>query len=90
MSTRSSTRPAEACATTHYFSRTFENAVGHANAVYQACAAKADLAPDMIIGHSGFGSTVFLPELFTGVPIINYSSQQRTPWIGDEKRSSAT
>ncbi len=32
----------------------------------------ADLAPDLIVGHSGFGSTVFLPELFPGVPIINY------------------
>ena len=35
-------------ATTHYFSRTFENAVWHAHAVYQACEATADLAPDLI------------------------------------------
>ena len=44
-------------ATTHYFSRTFENAVWHAHAVYQACDADPDLAPDLIVGHSGFGST---------------------------------
>ncbi len=69
---RSSTRRAEARATTHYFSRTFENAVWHAHAVYQACAASGELAPDLIVGHSGFGSTVFLPELFPDVPIINY------------------
>ncbi len=59
-------------ATTHYFSRTFENAVWHAHAVYQACEANPDLAPDLIVGHSGFGSTAFLPERFPGVPIINY------------------
>ncbi len=59
-------------ATTHYFSRTFENAVWHAHAVYQACEAIPDLEPDLIVGHSGFGSTAFLPERFPGVPIINY------------------
>jgi len=31
-----------------------------------------DLRPDLIVGHSGFGSTLFLPELYPGVPIINY------------------
>ncbi|WP_165219280.1 glycosyltransferase [Aquisphaera insulae] len=58
--------------TTHYFSRTFENAVWHAHAVYQACQAVPDLAPDLIVGHSGFGSTLYLPELFPGVPVLNY------------------
>ena len=58
--------------TTHYFSRTFENAVWHAHAVYQACAADPSLDPDLIVGHSGFGSTLFLPERFPGVPIVNY------------------
>lgn len=58
--------------TTHYCSRTFENAVWHAHGVYEACRAHTDLRPDLIVGHSGFGSTLFLPELYPGVPIVNY------------------
>src|SRR5262249_37213391 len=58
--------------TTHYCSRTFENAVWHANGVYQACQAHPEIQPDLIVGHSGFGSTVFLPELYQDVPIVNY------------------
>jgi glycosyltransferase involved in cell wall biosynthesis len=59
-------------ATTHYCSRTFENATWHAHGVYEACKAHPDLRPDLIVGHSGFGSTLFLRELYPGVPIINY------------------
>ncbi len=58
--------------TTHYCGRTFENAVWHAHGVYRACQAHPDLRPDLIVGHSGFGSTLFLPELYPGVPIVNY------------------
>lgn len=54
---------------THYCSRTFENAVWSAHAVYEACEA-AQLNPDVIIGHSGFGTTVFLQELHR-CPIVN-------------------
>ncbi len=57
---------------THYCSRTFENATWHAHGVYEACKAQPDLRPDLIVGHSGFGSTLFLPELYPGVPVINY------------------
>jgi glycosyltransferase involved in cell wall biosynthesis len=55
---------------THYCSRTFENAVWHAWGVYEACKATPDLKPDLIVGHSGFGTTVFLRELYD-CPIIN-------------------
>src|SRR5688572_6494200 len=55
---------------THYCGRTFENCVWQAHAVYDACKA-AKLAPDVVVGHSGFGSTVFLPELWSA-PIVNY------------------
>lgn len=58
--------------TTHYLSRTFENQVAHAQGVFEACKAARYLRPDLIVGHSGFGSTLFLPELWPGVPIINY------------------
>ena len=58
---------------THYCSRTFENGVWHAAGVYESVRALRDeLAPDLIVGHSGFGSTLFLPELWPGVPVINY------------------
>lgn len=58
---------------THYFSRSFENAVWHAGAVYDALKPfRATLRPDLIVGHSGFGSTLYLPELFPGTPIVSY------------------
>ena len=56
---------------THYCSRTFENAIWHTHAVHEALRARPDLQPDLIVGHSGFGSTLFLRELFD-CPIINY------------------
>ncbi len=57
--------------TTHYCSRTFENAVWQAHAMYDACKAASDVKPDLIVGHSGFGTTLFLRELY-GAPIINH------------------
>ena len=56
----------------HYCTRTFENATRHALGVYDAVKARPDLKPDLIVGHSGFGSTLFLRELYPDVPIINY------------------
>jgi glycosyltransferase involved in cell wall biosynthesis len=56
----------------HYCSRTFENAIWHSHGVFDACKAHPELKPDLIVGHSGFGSTVFLPELYPDVPVINY------------------
>jgi glycosyltransferase involved in cell wall biosynthesis len=56
---------------THYCSRTFENNVWHAHAVFDALKGRPDLRPDLIVGHSGFGSTLFLRELYD-TPIINY------------------
>src|SRR5690242_12979776 len=58
-----------ASATTHFCSRTFENCTWHAHAVFEALKARPDIRPDLIVGHSGFGSTLFLRELF-GAPII--------------------
>lgn len=56
---------------THYCTRSFENAVAHAHGVYEACRRHPELQPDLIVGHSGFGSTLFLREVFD-CPIINY------------------
>lgn len=55
----------------HYCSRTFENAVWHAHAVYEACKAAGGVRPDVIVGHSGFGTTLFLPELYQ-CPVVGY------------------
>jgi glycosyltransferase involved in cell wall biosynthesis len=60
-----------ATARTHYCARTFENGVWQAHAVYEACKAQPGLRPDLIVGHSGFGSTVFLQELYPA-PIVSY------------------
>jgi glycosyltransferase involved in cell wall biosynthesis len=56
----------------HYCTRTFENANWHAMGVYDAMKARPDVKPDLVVGHSGFGSTLFLRELYSEVPIINY------------------
>jgi len=56
---------------THFCSRTFENAVWHTDAVYQALKKRPDVQPDLIVGHSGFGSTLFLRDLYPHTPIIN-------------------
>lgn len=56
---------------THYCSRTFENYVWHSHGVYESLKAHPEIQPDLIVGHSGFGSTVFLADLYE-CPIINY------------------
>ena len=57
---------------THYCSRTFENATWHAWGVYESMKARPDIKPDLIVGHSGFGSTLWLADLYEDCPIINY------------------
>src|SRR5438105_1207313 len=69
---------------THFCSRTFENAVWHTDAVYHALRPRyRDLKPDLIVGHSGFGSTLFLPELFPNTPIINLLEYYYVPHAPD-------
>ncbi len=55
----------------HFCSRTFENTIWHCDAAYQAMKKIPDYKPDLIVGHSGFGSTLFLRELYPDVPCIN-------------------
>ncbi len=58
---------------THYLSRTFENGIWHAAGVYEAMKpVSAAIRPDLIVGHSGWGSTLFLRELWPDAPVINY------------------
>src|SRR5204863_1745009 len=56
---------------THFCSRTFENAIWHCDGVYRTLKQRPDIKPDLIVGHSGFGSTLFLKELYPNVPVVN-------------------
>lgn len=60
-----------ATAQTHFSSRSFENSVWHSEAVFNALKARPDIQPDLIVGHSGFATTVFLRQLYD-CPILNY------------------
>ena len=42
-----------------------------------------ELRPDLIVGHSGFGSTLFLPELYPAVPVVNYLEYYYHPHHSD-------
>jgi glycosyltransferase involved in cell wall biosynthesis len=58
---------------THFLSRTFENGIWHAAGVYEAMKpVSAAVRPDLIVGHSGWGSTIFLRELYPDAKVINY------------------
>lgn len=56
----------------HYCTRTFENTTRQSAAVYDVLKGRPDIKPDLIVGHSGFGSTLYLRELYPQTPIINY------------------
>lgn len=55
----------------HICSRNFENAVWQASGVYQALKRRPDIEPDLVVAHTGFGSSLFLPFLYDA-PIINF------------------
>jgi len=69
--------------TTHFCSRTFENSVWHTDAVYNTLKGRPDIKPDLIVGHSGFGSTLFLPELYPDTPLINFFEYYYNPHDAD-------
>ena len=60
-----------ATAASHIAARTFDNAIAHAHGVYAALKARPDVKPDLVVAHSGFGSSLFLPYLYDA-PIINF------------------
>jgi len=55
----------------HPCTRNFENAVGQTHGVYEALKARPDIRPDLVVAHTGFGSSLFLPYLYDA-PIINF------------------
>jgi len=56
----------------HSCARGFEAMVWQCDGVYRALKRRRDITPDLVVGHSGFGTTLFLPELYPDVPVINY------------------
>ena len=56
----------------HFCTRTFENNVWHCQGIYDTLLKRPEIKPDLIVGHSGFGSTLFLRELYPDVPVINF------------------
>jgi glycosyltransferase involved in cell wall biosynthesis len=56
----------------HFCSRTFENTIWHCEGVYRAMKQLKGFRPDLIVGHSGFGSTLFLREIYPDVPVVNF------------------
>ena len=76
-----------ATAQNHFCTRTFENAVWHCDGVYQALKNRRDIQPDLIVGHSGFGSTLFLRELYPNVPCINLFEYYYSPHDPDSDTS---
>ncbi|MDP9174982.1 MAG: glycosyltransferase [Planctomycetota bacterium] len=60
-----------ATAANHPLTRNFENTIAHAHGVFDSLKARRDLKPDLIVAHTGFGSSLFVPFLFDA-PIINF------------------
>ena len=56
-----------------FLSQDFEEELAHAEAVYEALKPLRDsVRPDLIVGHAGWGTTLFLRELYPDVPVIDY------------------
>ena len=79
-----------ATAHNHFCSRTFENTVWHCDAVYHALKAMPDYRPDLIVGHSGFGSTLFLASFTPTSPASTCSSTTTAPTAPTATWTSAT
>lgn len=51
--------------------REFEGKMRNCLGVLRALRRRPDIQPDLVVGHSGFGSTLLVPEAL-GCPIVNY------------------
>ena len=66
----------------HFCTQNFENVVWEAHAVYEMLKQRPDVQPDLIVAHTGFGSSLFLPYLYDA-PIINFMELFYRPTGGD-------
>ena len=64
----------EAARETHIYSKTMEEAILDGQAVFRAVRELGyqGFVPDVVIGHTGWGSTLFLKDLYPDVPLIGY------------------
>jgi glycosyltransferase involved in cell wall biosynthesis len=53
-----------ASAATHFANLHTEISLWHAQAVYELLKARPDVRPDVVVGHSVFGTALFLPDLY--------------------------
>jgi len=62
----------EARRETHHYLRGLETSVLHGQAAFQAAAElrKSGWLPDVIFGHSGWGSTLYMKDIFPGRPLL--------------------
>jgi glycosyltransferase involved in cell wall biosynthesis len=58
-------------AANHPFARYFDDTIRDAHGVYEALKARPDIRPDVVVAHSGFGSSLFLPHLYDA-PVVNF------------------
>lgn len=66
--------PREARPETHPYVRSLESGVLHGQAVFRSIGnlAKHGFKPDMVIGHAGWGETLFVKDALPDVPLLNY------------------
>lgn len=59
---------------THHYLRTSESAVLHGQAVARAALMlkKQGFVPDILIGHNGWGETLYLKDVFPEAPLLSY------------------
>lgn len=59
---------------THHYLRLFENSVLHGQQVVRACVGlRAEgWRPDLVVAHPGWGESLFIKDVFPGVPVLNY------------------
>ena len=64
----------QAAPQTHPFLKSVENAVLYGQAAYRSAVQlkKAGFAPDLIYGHSGWGPSLFMGDLFPHTPLVGY------------------
>jgi glycosyltransferase involved in cell wall biosynthesis len=68
----------QATTQTHFCSQDFERSVWHCHGVYLALKAHPEVRPDLVVGPSGYGATLFLAELYR-CPIVNYCDYYYRP-----------
>ncbi|BDQ33242.1 glycosyltransferase [Pseudodesulfovibrio portus] len=58
----------------HPLARGYDDNLRHGTAMVQACETlkKRGFVPDVILGHSGWGQTMFLRDVFPDVPFVGY------------------